>query len=665
MDIKGLKLSKTIILALIIGVILGVGGYFGGSWLGTRIESQNVVAGQFSGSDIGSQVYLKKTGNLVNSQNAAWDFSWGGSATSSSDFWIDAGSGHVAIPGISGSTQCLHVDSNGLISGTGSDCGAGGGSGMELHGLLGEWQSDVTPASVSANSLIYGGETTWKLFAAPTASGSFLQFNGTSLTWDDYNDRNTTYTAKEPLSLVGTEFDIDLASTGGDGYLSKANWDTFNAKQATMTASDPISIIGVDISIDTASAGDNGILSAANWSTFNNKQDALTFQSPLVNVANTVSASWASAGDAGFLTTADWTTFNNKQATITDGTNLTFAGATLNVDDPFSVTNLTATYASTSQLTATTGADIASVSANTYWGAGLVDCDTAATSKLLWSDTGVFSCGTDTSGAGAPVAHGLLSDYGHNDVSNASASAGALIFGSGTTWTPLAVGASNSFLLSDGTNPIYKLDPDIASMSITDLKTSTLTGTLTGDLTCTDCLNATEIEDIYLLDDGDVGTGTFDFGGAVIEISNAADPTVDAAGEMAIDSTDGQITWFGLEQYTMVATGSFSFAMSSTAFDLSTVMIKRAGEAITIKSINCICKSATSVQFQLVEGDANGANGAVVDAEIACAATNTADDGALTNSAIDAGDWILASVSQASGECDVLSGTIEYYFTEQ
>ena len=34
----------------------------------------------------------------------------------------------LAISSITGSTQCLHVNSNGTISGTGSDCGSGGGT---------------------------------------------------------------------------------------------------------------------------------------------------------------------------------------------------------------------------------------------------------------------------------------------------------------------------------------------------------------------------------------------------------------------------------------------------------------------------------------------------------------------------------------------------------
>lgn len=38
------------------------------------------------------------------------------------------------------------------------------------------------------------------------------------------------------------------------------------------------------------------------------------------------------------------------------------------------------------------------------------------------------------------------------------------------------------------------------------------------DVTCTDCLNATEIEDIYLLNSGDTGTGTYDLSGATVKV---------------------------------------------------------------------------------------------------------------------------------------------------
>ena len=38
----------------------------------------------------------------------------------------------LTVSGISGSTQCLHANSSGVVSGTGSDCGSGGGGGSSL-----------------------------------------------------------------------------------------------------------------------------------------------------------------------------------------------------------------------------------------------------------------------------------------------------------------------------------------------------------------------------------------------------------------------------------------------------------------------------------------------------------------------------------------------------
>jgi cysteine-rich repeat protein len=53
-----------------------------------------------------------------------------------------------------------------------------------------------------------------------------LDYITSTVSWDS----NTIYTAASPLSLVGTEFDIDLASTSGPGYLSNTDWDTFSNK---------------------------------------------------------------------------------------------------------------------------------------------------------------------------------------------------------------------------------------------------------------------------------------------------------------------------------------------------------------------------------------------------------------------------------------------------
>lgn len=50
--------------------------------------------------------------------------------------------------------------------------------------------------------------------------------------------------------------------------------------------------------------------------------------------------------------------------------------------------------------------------------------------------------------------------------------------------------------------------------------------------------NTVDVDDDFLLNNGDIGTGMYDFGGATsFEIPNSATPTVDAAGEIAIDTT--------------------------------------------------------------------------------------------------------------------------------
>lgn len=65
-------------------------------------------------------------------------------------------------------------------------------------------------------------------------------------------------------------------------------------------------------------------------------------------------------------------------------------GGTLSAATVSDLTDLTITYASS------TSFSTAVASSTLYYGADLTDCDTAATSKLLWSDTGKFSCGTDS-----------------------------------------------------------------------------------------------------------------------------------------------------------------------------------------------------------------------------------------------------------------------------
>jgi hypothetical protein len=68
-----------------------------------------------------------------------------------------------------------------------------------------------------------------------------------------------------------------------------------------------------------------------------------------------------------------------------------------------------------------------------------------------------------------------------------------------------------------------------------------------------------DVDDAFLANDGDVGTGVYDFGGATsLEIPNSATPTVNADGEIAIDTTvtdfsTGIMKYYGGEEMGVVA----------------------------------------------------------------------------------------------------------------
>lgn len=719
-------------------------------------------------------------------------------------------------------TELLTMTSTGVMT-------FGGVASSSIH-LAADKILEVDGTASISSTLWVGGTITGNLTGAVTGNASTataLAANGANCEANQYPlgvdangavenctaDANTTYTAGDMLTLTGTDFDID----------------------------DPFTVVGLNgthVSASEDFTAVSGQITSLSATTLNFPNDSV--QETDIDMDTTCGAGsflyvngndFACAADDDVPEVGDFDNFSG-------GTNLTYdtGGNTLNVDDPFTVTTFTATHATVSEDFTTPSGQITSLSAGTIFGAGLVDCDVAGTSKVLWSDTGVFSCGTDSGTAytfnnplsvvGTAVSidyasasgggyltfnnwedfNGKLSSLSidtfaeldaivadaaliHNDLIDASSEllaifddetgTGNIVFSTNPTFTgasfsdDLTVGAGGLFSASVsattinagtlteggiavlnndemdgsaellnifddetgtgvivfGTSPqftttmttagVFAINPggaltigddgdtlylnssdwDIgttgimtgigaitadglftgthASMSgdldvlgdlnITSVSAANFYGTLTGDLICTDCLNATEIEDIYLLDDGDVGTGVYDFGGATsFEIPNGTTLTLNAEGQVGIDTTGGQVRFrSNSTDYNLMATESFGFALSSTSYDLSPIRLKKFLEPITITSINCVLSTATSIVFQLSEGDANGANGAVVDAEMSITTTNVADDGSLTNSAIDSGDWVLASMSQSSGEADVLSCTVEYFFTNQ
>jgi len=135
--------------------------------------------------------------------------------------------GTVTLP-VTGSTQCLHVNSAGVVSGTGSDCGSssGGITGSGTTGYYGLW----TGTTAMGNGHLDDGVTTASTITStePIVAPSY----GTSGTTNGYFDLTATGTAPgaAPANAVQVEapssvtaYRIELpgaAPTSGNTYLS-------------------------------------------------------------------------------------------------------------------------------------------------------------------------------------------------------------------------------------------------------------------------------------------------------------------------------------------------------------------------------------------------------------------------------------------------------------
>ena len=115
--------------------------------------------------------------------------------------------------------------------------------------------------------------------------------------------------------------------------------------------------------------------------------------------------------------------------------------------------------------------------------------------------------------------------------------AGALVATGGTK-----TGISVTYQDSTGDMDFVVADTTVAGDSGSTAMTPGDTLTIAGGTNATTAMSGdtltVNVDDAFIKNDGDVGTGTFDFGGADdFEIPNGATPTVDTAGQIAIDTT--------------------------------------------------------------------------------------------------------------------------------
>ena len=400
------------------------------------------------------------------------------------------------------------------------------------------------------------------------ASGTLLlsdgtNFNARATSTLGFVDTNTTYTAGDALTLTGTDFDFDggtapggeLGGTWGspsiDDSLAVTSW---NLTTPTLTSFFGTPCTGNEFLQDIS---DTGAFTCAE------------------------AAGGAGSTSGGWATTTATTTQPAEVVTYT-ATDILSGGSAYNTAEIVMDHNKPFILLSTTTLATTTVMNLDGTQTISL-GIGTTTDHTTDPTFTKWFDL-VYA----TTNQVIMMARTGVTTFVHDF---------AVIFNSTATFLSTITFDSETFdsLTDDAT-----LANNAGDLQVVDV-------------TCTDCLNATEIEDIYLLDDGDTGTGVYDFGGTTsFEITNGTGPTVDAAGEIAVDTTAGQLKWFdGRNTHIVTGTTTKSFNIASTTADGSgnmfnsattTFVLSNFPDPITLLSWYCQATTTGSVSVRFGDG---------------------------------------------------------------
>jgi len=219
---------------------------------------------------------------------------------------------------------------------------------------------------------------------------------------------------------------------------------------------------------------------------------------------------------------------------------------------------------------------------------------------------------------------------------------GVLVGAGASAFTALTVGTDGQLLIGDSAN-----DPVFATLNCAD------------SLTCTTGAGTLEIDvdDDFLRLGGDIASaGTYDFGTAsvILEIPNAAAPSVAADGVLAHDTTDNQLILGADANVIRTDEAIFGFTLASTSpewFSGGSLPVPLEKDGYTITSYSCYVTTATSVVLT-----PSGATQGDLDA-ITCATTATTDTTMTATSVILADELVQMKIGTITGAPDYVSFT--------
>jgi hypothetical protein len=143
------------------------------------------------------------------------------------------------------------------------------------------------------------------------------------------------------------------------------------------------------------------------------------------------------------------------------------------------------------------------------------------------------------------------------------------------------------------------------------------------------------------------------------QIPNGTGPTVDAAGEVAVDTSTDQFQFYGGAKRALPSIKHVSFVMPAPV-ETDDFILMKAPYGMTILTIKGVLAGTTNVVGQLQECNSSGASCADLDSDITFNGGEDADDGTLTDSTITSGNWIAWKTTSISGTPTFLTVTVTY-----
>lgn len=151
-------------------------------------------------------------------------------------------------------------------------------------------------------------------------------------------------------------------------------------------------------------------------------------------------------------------------------------------------------------------------------------------------------------------------------------------------------------------------------------------------------------------------TGVQDYGGATsFEIPNGTSPTVDAAGEIAVDTTDDQLVYYGGAKRVIPYERTACAVIENLAAGDDNYAIWMANDAVTITGVGCNCRGTCSTTATFTLEDRGGNAMTITDTNPTCATT-----GAATFKAVTAGNQLTAGEMLAFDVTNTPTANDEY-----